>query len=745
MRTRTSLGVWMLLALCGRPVQAQSEYPSPEALRLRNRPEKTVVEIGARETSGDTGVAKFSEYRDLGTGAFVRDLNFSSELPLSGYYFRLRSREDSENDLQSLATGGLFGRFKIAASWNRLFHNVSTSGRDFSVRTGPGTFLLPSGFQALLGAPQQNLSTRRDAVGLGIALTPTEAWDLRLQYTPERRMGSRPTGNNFAFTVLELPEPIEYHTDDLQASAEVAKPRWTIQGSSQTSLFRNDVKALEWTSSFPANDPLVPASGRKSLPPDNSAQNFMLSGAVDLARSARIVATVSPGWMRQNDAFLPFTINPAIQAQPNYPALPATSLNGDKQTLMMNYLLTGRIKKNFSYNARYRSYRLDNQTPSLLFSNYVSYDAVLPVSTLAAPRSRRNLPYAYTRQNVNLDWIWAPSKTASARWFYQWESWDRTYSAVAHSNEHTAGASWDWMNKGGWSVQALFQHSQRRPEQYNSAYFNASFPAGAGLYTLDQLPGLRRFDEAQRSRNYGTVSLQAPPIRSFQLSATYTVDRSFFHESYYGSLYDLSDAVSGDLSYLLRSSVSLYVDYTFERLRYALRSRQRLDGFPTGAPIDSANNDWQSNIRDLVHTWGAGVNAGLIRNKIVTDVYYGFSQGSNSTATAALGDPAAAGFLVTSAEDYPRLSNRFQRLRASLKFPVTSSISYRVEYIYERYGERDLALEQAIPLPGLTSAGPAGGPFLGTVLPRYHVNILSFSLLYVFWGGGESSERRPGR
>ncbi len=732
MEAKTNAGIVLLLCLFGSGLWAQSDYPSTEAVLMRQRPQKTVVEIGVRDISGDTGVAKFSEYRDLGTGAFVRNLNFLSELPLTGYYFRLQSRENAEDDLQALATAGIYGKHKITVSWNRILHDVVTNGRNFSVRTGPGKFLLPSGFQALQGAPRENLLTKRDAVGIGYGFTPSEAWDLRLQYSPERRMGSRPSGNNFAFTVFELPEPIEYRTDDLKASVEVAKPKWTIQGSSQTSLFHNDVKSLEWTSSFPANDPLVPGAGRKALPPDNSAQNFMLSGALDLARSARVVATVSPGWMHQNEAFLPFTINPSIQAQAGYPALPAPSLNGNKQTLMMNYLLTGRVKEHFSYNARYRSYRLDNETPSLLFSNYVAYDSQLPPSTQPAPRSRRNLPYGYTKQNVNFDWIWAPAKTASARWFYQWESWDRSYREVTRSNEHTVGASWDWMNQGGWGIQALMQHSLRRPEQYNPESFDASYPAGLGIYNLDQLPGLRRYDEAERSRNYGTVSLQTPPIKSLEFSLSYIVDRSFFNQSQYGSLFDLSDGISCELSYPLRSSVSLFADYTFERLRYALRSRQRLDAAPGVAFADSANNDWESHIRDQIHTWGAGVNTGLFNNKIVLDVYYGFSQGNDSVTTAALGDPTLAGFLVSSAEDYPRLSNRFQRLSSSLKFPITNSISYRIEYAHERYGERDLALERAVPFVGFTNPGAPNAGFLGTTLPRYHVNIFSFSLLYVF-------------
>ncbi|MBI1788965.1 MAG: MtrB/PioB family decaheme-associated outer membrane protein [Acidobacteria bacterium] len=733
MKAKARLGAALLLWLCGPGLRGQSDEPTPEVRRLRQPPQRTVLEIGSRNTSGDTGSAKFSEYRRLPDGAFLRDLNFEAELPVSGHYFQLRSRENSESDLQSLATAGAYGRYKISLSWIRLFHTVPTRGRNSYERTGPGKFTLPSGFQALQGAPSQNLLLKREWAGLGITLTPRESWDFRAQYSPERRTGYRPVGNNFLFTAVELPEPVEYRTDDLKLSAEFARPKWVVRGSSESSLFHNDVQTLEWSGPFAPNQgSAAPATGRKALAPDNAAQNFTVAGALNLSRLARIVATVSPGWMHQNEAFVPFTSNSVLQALPGYPALPAPSLDGSKQTLMMNYLLTGRVKKQFTYNVRYRSYRLDNQTPSLQFSNYVITDSELPASTRANPRSRRNLPYGYTKQDAGLDWIWAPNKTSSAKAFYQWESWDRTYRDVRRSQEHTAGASWDWMSRDGWGVQALFQHSQRRPGQYDAASFRSGFPAGTGFFALEQLPELRRFDEAQRSRNYGTILVQAPPIKSFQLSASYTLDRSFFNESRYGDLYNLSDGASGNLAYVLTSSVSIFADYTFERLRYALRSRQRLDAAAAADFNDSSNNDWESKIRDWVHTWGAGVNAGLLHNRLVLDVYYGFSQGANTTATAALGSPTVAGFLVSTAEDYPRLGNRFQRLTTSLKIPIVRDIFYRIEYAYERYGETDLALDRAVAFPGLTNSGAASAGFLGMSLPRYRVQIWSLSLGYVF-------------
>ena len=743
--TKTLLGVFAALCLGGAWLPGQSaapgdapKDPAPEgaaptppgdALSLRHSPGWTFLEIGARITSGDSTVAKFAEYRDLPSGLFIRNLDLRSEFPLDGSFLFLRSQENTEKDLHALAEAGVSGRYKIAVNWNRILHTAVTQGRNFYTRSGPGQFILPGGFESLQGAPRQNLLVERNSVGLGITVTPSEAWSLRLQYSPEERTGYRPTGNNFGFSVMELPEPVFYETHDFKATAEVAKPKWVAQASSQSSFLNNDVKTLEWSVPLQGGAATV---GRRALAPDNTAQNFTLAGALDLARSARVVATVSPGWMRQNDAFVPFTINPAIQARPDYPALPASSLKGSKNTLMMNYLLTGKVKKQFSYNARYRSYRLDNETPRLLFSSYVPYDSPVSAATLAAPGRRRNLPYGYTQQDVNLEWVWEPNQRSAARWFYEWEAWDRSYSNVKRSNEHTAGASWDWMNPGGWGLRALLQRSQRRPEHYDPDYFLASFPAGTAVFALPQLPGLRRLDQAARTRNYGTVSLEAPATESITLSAAYTVDRSFFRESGYGDLYDLSDSVSCDLSYLVTPSISLFADYTFERFRYALRSRQRLDAFIAGPANDSANNDWESRIRDSVHTWGAGLNASAFRNRLKADLHYGFSQGANSTATAALGAPATEGFLVATAEDYPKLSNRFQRLTASWKFALTNRVSYRVEYAYERYGERDVALERAVPFLGLMDPGATNAAFLGTVLPRYKVHVLSFSLGFVF-------------
>src|ERR1035438_5296284 len=105
-----------------------------------------------------------------------------------------------------------------------------------------------------------------------------------------------------------------------------------------------------------------------SLYPDNTAQTVDFAGAFNLTKNTRVMASITPEWMRQNDTVIPFTINSGVTG---VPSLPAASLNGKKQTLAINFTLTSRPISNLELTARYRSYDYNNDTPTLFFSNYV--------------------------------------------------------------------------------------------------------------------------------------------------------------------------------------------------------------------------------------------------------------------------------------------------------------------------------------------------------------------------------------
>jgi len=94
-----------------------------------------------------------------------------------------------------------------------------------------------------------------------------------------------------------------------------------------------------------------------SLPPSNQANGVTSTLGMDLPFTSRYMGTASYTMMRQNDQFLPFTVTSAFannggagvplgwKGTPGIPAnslaaLPATSLNGSINTLLLNNVLT---------------------------------------------------------------------------------------------------------------------------------------------------------------------------------------------------------------------------------------------------------------------------------------------------------------------------------------------------------------------------------------------------------------------
>src|SRR5207244_4560920 len=154
-------------------------------------------------------------------------------------------------------------------------------------------------------------------------------------------------------TGVELPEPIDYLNNNVRAMTEYARHNWALQLGYNGSFFEDNIGSLFFDAPFATADiPVqiippgggctpaapavncaissVPSHGEMALYPDNHANYLNFAGAFDAGRHLRVMGSTSNGWLRQNDAFLPYTANNAIIG---LSPLPAASLNGQKQTL----------------------------------------------------------------------------------------------------------------------------------------------------------------------------------------------------------------------------------------------------------------------------------------------------------------------------------------------------------------------------------------------------------------------------
>jgi MtrB/PioB family decaheme-associated outer membrane protein len=421
--------------------------------------------------------------------------------------------------------------------------------------------------------------------------------------------------------------------------------------------------------------------------------------------------------MRQNDAFLPFTINTAT---PDVPALPATSLDGRKQTLAMNYTLTSRAIPAVPLTFRYRSYDYNNDSSTLRFSKYVSTDS--SSLTPAAGVERQSLPYAYDRKTLGLDAATEFFENSWVAFLYEWERFDREHRDLEESTQNTLGVRFDLSPRDWLLLRTSYKHSDRGAEHYEAN--EESFPLGEGT-ALGQLHELRKFDEAARKRHRVEALLQITPVDQFSFGASYGTTQDDYEESHYGLQKDINFNYTFELTYDPHPAVSLFGEYTREKYKYRQRSRRRQTG------NDTAGNDWESNRRDVVDTWSAGLDSSL-SDKVIFNAFYSLSAAKNSILTRALGIPSPPGYLAL-AQDYPDTSNRWHQVVASVKFPVSGGLTPKFEYRYEKYDRVDFQLENAAEYLSL-DPGLSTGIFLGvgTDIPGYDAHIVSASLEYRF-------------
>ncbi len=455
-------------------------------------PEHGMVEAGFRNSWGDVygrpdlpfdpslKTSKYSEYRDLRDGFFVRRFRLNKDdLMGSKYYFDLQSDKAIYRDQSYLGTFGEWNHFKFQIRYNEIPHIYSNTARTLYTQTGRGVLTIPlltrSALQTLAAVTPTATSPLPNAIQTQIVpsmsfITPaierragsalfaydlTPDWDVQAFYSREHETGNRPLGLVFNSSPsaavsggygVEVPEPIDYLIDNGRVTTEYAREKWAVQVGYSTSYFQNHTGTLTFDNPFRTTDCVAPngctaatqgpATGLVDLYPDNHANYFNFAGTFALPLRLRLVASINFGWLRQNDPFVPYTTN-SIQLALTGP-LPASSLNAKKKTLAMNYKLIESLTKKFVIKAGYRQYDYTNDTPTLSFTP-VQGDFSAP--NLTSPEE--NTPFGYNRKNIEVTGNWYFARKSSIKAGYEGEIMDRSHRDVEHSTEKGLVAALD--------------------------------------------------------------------------------------------------------------------------------------------------------------------------------------------------------------------------------------------------------------------------------------------------------------
>ncbi|MBI3076712.1 MAG: MtrB/PioB family decaheme-associated outer membrane protein [Deltaproteobacteria bacterium] len=717
----------------------------PSAVAQLDLPDHTVKgegEFGVRQIYGSHGSSKFEEYRHIPSGLFLDRLRLGVEDKEQRQFYELRVTEPLERDQNYQLRAGRYGRYAVQFEWDQLPHVFSNTGRSL-FRGGADDLTIPSLVRSTLQSattPTANTATinttvnenaqgidlrlQRKTATLGASYTPTPGWDVQFSYGNEHREGTRPfganirTNNTSGFNTVELPEPTDYRTHDVRAQAEYTADRWSVAVGYVGSIFNDDHTSLTWDNPFRTTDSatLGAARGRHALPPDNIAHTASLSGSLNVAQATRLMGTISYGWWRQDEPFLPKTTNSLLSPS----ALPAASLDGKINTLLMNYTLNTRLHRDVSLTARYRYYLLDNNTPERIFDDYVQADSSV-VTT-----DRRNLAIAYTNHNAGLDVGWRPVSVVSVKAGYGFERFDREKRDANITNEHSGKGAVDVTPIDWLLLRASYLYSQRRFDEYDHEKFvgEHTFPSGEPAGTLPQHPNLRKFDLANRNRNRVELLGQLTPFEPMTISATYGLGKDDFKDVGFGITSDNNWSAGLDVFYRVSPRVALFTNYTREEFKSKMRSRQR-----GGAAGDTAANDWASDMTDIVDTVGAGVDVGVIPERLDLTLAYSIAVATGQVRARPLGTPTVSGF---TAENYPDTKNRLHQLKAALKYHLGENLTAKLSYTFERFVNRDFQTDIMDPWMGAVDSGANSSIFLGARQPSYEAHFVALSLSFRF-------------
>lgn len=521
----------------------------------------------------------------------------------------------------------------------------------------------------------------------------------------------------FLVAGIELPETIDYRTTTMNIGTGVYKKNWLADVEYSFTNFENNIKSLVWDNPFRQTSASATnasggagnafnrgrsALGQISLVPDSQSHDLAVNGSVELPLHSRLSGSVSYGWITQNEAFAPYTLNGAISTVAGFDAtnaanLPQQDLNGKVATLFQSYQLTSKPIAPLTVTAKYRYYDYDNKSDNITFPGYSAFgDSYWRTEKNDVSSGQdalvRNEALSFTRQNAELavDYHLLKSLTVMAEGF--WEGWDREQLRIDGTTETGVGGGFIFKPVRTATLKGNYRYAHRTVDGYKAGNTKEN----------PEAVGLANYDWAERTRQKTDLRFQVLPTEAVtvSLSGNYLKDE-FGGDNRFGLKKNESVIGGIDVTYTASDALSFYVNYAKEYRKGTMQSAAKDDSFDN--PLTTANettigafnpeNYWNSTTAEKVDTVGLGATLQIIPEKLSLNTSYTYSNSAMDISTV---NPNGAVKLANAAaQALPTVRNILQEVRADIGYNFTKNLKSGVTYLYELYTLNDYANSSA--------------------------------------------------
>ena len=720
---------------------ADSDEPEKlkDLIQIRN-----TFELGAYYVSDDS--FRFGRYSGLNDQGIAGLLNFDFYMRDawdgdSAWYWRLTGDNLGLDSRAATFEFGVQGKYKVLVDYDQIPNFRSESGQTIYNGAGTETLTLPAdwvgsgttaGMTRLLSSLKPfDLKTQRRRTGLGISGVLTPHWDYSASYKHETKEGLRTFGATFGNSggnprAVVLPEPVDWTTQQMDASLRYTSRKFQFDVSYYLSLFSDQNTSLTWANPYTtiagwaAGSGFPTAVGQVSLPPDNQFHQLSFNAGYNFSDATRLSASFSRGRMTQNEAFLPYT-NIPVQAASITQPLPRNSLDGRIDTTVFNLRLASRPSTDFSWSASYRYDDRDNQTPRDEYV-YIGGDSTLQDTTVATNRRRYNEPYSFREEQLKVDASYRVFENTELSAGVQRSKIDRTYAERERADEDTYNFGFRTSFFDTLNAYLRYSHAVRDGSTYigNEPFLSGYSPGYTSTVAAgwENHPLLRRYFEANRDRDQLSAGLELSATEAFALSASVDFAKDNYNESALGLIDARVETATLDAVYAPSQKWSSYAFWTYEKQG----SHQAGWSFSGGAAqIPNASDprrQWFANHRDRINSSGLGFTRSLYSGRVDLGVDYLHSKSRSGI------DFAVGSALLT--KPLPRDISQLDSFNIHATYKLRESFSLRMSYWYERYRSTDWAVD------GIEANTLANVILLGEDSPNYRENVVSLSVLYRF-------------
>jgi len=625
----------------------------------------------------------FGDYRGLDDKGFYAaldgDVHFRN---LQGMYFDLYADNLGYASRELDMRGGNTGQYELRFGYQEIPRYLGYGTQTPFLGVGSDSLTLPSnwvkanttsGMSALessLAAAQ--LKTTRKIMDVGVTLSLISNWSYRVDVQRQEKKGTRTLGAGLYYSNSSiLPAPVDFTTDLVDMALIWSTQRAQVELGFLGSQFDNGNSALTWQNPFSSLPELY--NFRAALEPGNKSHQFSLSGAFAISPQINLSGRAVIGRLTQNDAFLPYTINPLYSDLP----LPRESLNGKLDTTTYNVAgkLYAKLNKKLSFTARGKWDERDNQTPVDLYTPVVT--DLLPVAPVY------NTPYSYKRQQYSADVRYRAHNVIRLSGGAQQLNVDRTLQAVERTKETT------WW--GEVKVNPIVYAEARLKYEDSTRDISNYLPVDNGL-PMDN-PLLRKFNMADRDRERILAEFDFMPTEALGINLNYFYAKSKYGESPIGLQKSTDQSFTVNLNYAVSDGINTYAFVTRDNINADILNT-----------IGGSSAPWSGNTRDGITTIGLGLSSVINeKSSIGFDFISAKSTGKISVQTIADEPPFAP--LTT------------DLLNAKLHYDreINEHWGYKLYLEYEKFRSKDWAID------GLGVDGINSILTMGEQSPEYNI------------------------